>query len=255
LLAFSAAAPYLIYSLISGTFQWRWFGLLGLLASIAASWFIAQPRRAPLFDILFLAFMAGVFLTKILGRIYIDLSPRLPADILGQLMWIRVGVVSVLSFRKLGGIGFGFIPSARDWKVGVQNFLAFLPVGIALGIWLRFAQPRPLAGPWWKVVVIALGTFCAFLWVVALSEEFFFRGVLQQAFAKLTRNRWSGLLLASVAFGLVHLPFRHFPNWQFAILAFAAGLFYGIAYMRARSIRAAMVTHALVVTTWRVFFS
>jgi uncharacterized protein len=58
-----------------------------------------------------------------------------------------------------------------------------------------------------------------------------------------------------VLFGLLHLWFRGFPNWRFGILAAAAGLFYGRAYMTTRSVRAAMVTHALVNTAWRVFFS
>jgi hypothetical protein len=37
------------------------------------------------------------------------------------------------------------------------------------------------------------------------------------------------------------------------VLATFAGLFYGRAFLQARSIRAAMVTHALVVTVWQVF--
>jgi membrane protease YdiL (CAAX protease family) len=52
----------------------------------------------------------------------------------------------------------------------------------------------------------------------------------------------------------VHLWFRTFPNWRLAILAAVAGVFYGAAFNRTKSIRASMVTHALVVTTWRVFF-
>jgi membrane protease YdiL (CAAX protease family) len=64
-----------------------------------------------------------------------------------------------------------------------------------------------------------------------------------------------GLAAASVLFGAVHLTFHAFPNWRFAILAAVAGVFYGRAYMTARSVRAAMVTHALVNTAWRVFFS
>ena len=58
----------------------------------------------------------------------------------------------------------------------------------------------------------------------------------------------------AVIFGLVHLPFRGFPNWTFASLAALAGLFYGRAYIEGRGVRAAMVTHALVNTVWRVLF-
>jgi membrane protease YdiL (CAAX protease family) len=38
-------------------------------------------------------------------------------------------------------------------------------------------------------------------------------------------------------------------------LATLAGIFYGLAFRQARSIRVSMVTHALTVTTWRMFFS
>jgi membrane protease YdiL (CAAX protease family) len=252
-LTVSAVVPYVIYSTWSGTFHWRWLALLLLLATIASSWFIVQPRRSPLIDILFLAVMAAVVLTRVFSRIYVDLHPRVPAAVLGQLMWIRVGILSVLSFRKLGGIGFGFLPTRRDWTIGFQQFAAFIPVGVLLDIWLRFADPALPHGPWWRTMAVMAGTFCGILWVVALGEEFFFRGVLQQALSRMVNSNLAGLALASIAFGLAHLPFRHFPNWRFSILAGAAGLFYGTAYMRANSIRAAMVTHALVVTVWRVF--
>jgi len=53
----------------------------------------------------------------------------------------------------------------------------------------------------------------------------------------------------------VHLWYRPFPNWRIAILAAVAGVFYGLAYRQARSIRASMVTHALTVTAWRLFFT
>jgi membrane protease YdiL (CAAX protease family) len=58
-----------------------------------------------------------------------------------------------------------------------------------------------------------------------------------------------------VVFGLVHLWFREFPNWQFAVIAGVAGVFYGLAYVASGGIRAAMVTHALVVATWRTFLA
>jgi len=102
--------------------------------------------------------------------------------------------------------------------------------------------------------VFAIATFFGVLWVVALSEEFFFRGLLQQWTSKWMSSETAGLIVTSLLFGAVHLWFRPFPNWRLAVLAAIAGVFYGLAFQRARSIRASMVTHALVVTTWRVFF-
>jgi uncharacterized protein len=67
-------------------------------------------------------------------------------------------------------------------------------------------------------------------------------------------NQWLGLAGTSVVFGSVHLWYRGFPNWRFAALATIAGVFYGLAFRQARSIRASMVTHALTVTAWRLLF-
>jgi membrane protease YdiL (CAAX protease family) len=90
------------------------------------------------------------------------------------------------------------------------------------------------------------------MWVVALGEEFLFRGLLQQWTAVWFGNEWLALALASLLFGAVHLWSR---GWQFAFLAAVAGVFYGLAFRQAKSIRASMVTHALTVTTLRLFYS
>ena len=39
-----------------------------------------------------------------------------------------------------------------------------------------------------------------------------------------------------------------------AVLAGVMGVFYGLAYRTGGGVRAAMVAHALVVTTWKTFF-
>ena len=62
----------------------------------------------------------------------------------------------------------------------------------------------------------------------------------------------AGLALASVAFGLVHLPYRGFPNWRFVAMTTLLGLICGLVYRRTQGIRAPMVTHALAATTWQL---
>jgi len=64
-----------------------------------------------------------------------------------------------------------------------------------------------------------------------------------------------GLIVASVLFGAAHLWFRGFPNWKWLAIASVLGWFCGRARNQAGSIRAAMVTHALVITAWRAFFA
>jgi membrane protease YdiL (CAAX protease family) len=91
--------------------------------------------------------------------------------------------------------------------------------------------------------------------VLALGEEFLARGLLQQWISDWTGRPGVGLALASIAFGSSHLWFRDFPNWRWAILTTALGWFCGKAYNEAGGIRAAMVTHALVVTLWQAVLS
>jgi membrane protease YdiL (CAAX protease family) len=109
----------------------------------------------------------------------------------------------------------------------------------------HFTSPAPL----WKIA----GTFLAFFWVVVLSEEFLVRGVLQGWMEEWTRSQQAGLLLTSILFGLAHLFYRDFPNWRWALIAATLGWFCGHARNQAGSIRASVVTHTLVITTWRAF--
>ncbi len=251
----STLPPYLVYALGTGTFHWRNFALLAGITTVIAAWYAVETKKHLYGDLLFIALFVAVSLLKVFPRIYVELAPHVTASILGQLMWIRLGILSVLTLRGLGGTGFGFLPTRKDWSIGIQHFILFMPVAVVCGMWLKFMQPHNGFTVWWKGVALFAVTFAGILWVVALWEEFFCRGMLQQILSRHFKSTAVGLIGASVVFGLSHLPFRQFPNWKFAILAALAGLFYGWAYIRAGSVRAAMVTHAFVVATWRVFFA
>lgn len=253
MLTAAAILPYCLATLAFGTFQWRALGWIALLAGASSFWYILLPKK-PAADLLLLVFMAAVWLAALFKQWYICPYPRLNLPVLGQLMWFRTGLFSMLSIRRVRGVGFGFWPKAREWKIGVAYFAAFVPVAAVLSHFIGFARLRwPPAG-WEKTSLVAIGTFFGILWVVALAEEFFFRGLLQQWLVSWTRSEAAGLILASLLFGSVHLFYHAFPNWKFAILAAVAGIFYGLAFRQARSIRASMVAHAFVVTAWKVFF-
>jgi membrane protease YdiL (CAAX protease family) len=256
LLSASGLLPYLMVSLRTGSFGAIHFLELAAAVLIATFLYVWIPRGL-LADLVFLAFMAAVYLNRPFDRVYGTPAPHVALGILGQLMWIRLGLMAVLSLRQplLDDARLGFLPSLQDWRVGVQHYFYFLPVGAALGYLERFARFHPLPIAWWKFPLLLVATFAAILWVVALAEEFFFRAFLQQVLARRLHSETLGLLAASVLFGLAHLPFRKFPNWRVAIIAAVLGLFCGLALIKARSVKASMVTHALVVTTWRMFFA
>ena len=250
----AAMAPYALASLVLRCFSWHSLGVIAALAVVAAFWYVVFPHQTAV-DILFLIFMAAVWLARAIPPLYASPMAALPLGLLGQLMWFRTGIFAILSVRRMKNVGFGFWPAAREWKIGALYFVGLAPVAAAAGWALHFARPHLRYPGWERTTLIGLVTFFGILWVVALGEEFFFRGLLQQWIAGWLHSEWGGLLLAALLFGAVHLWYRAFPNWRFAALAGVAGVFYGMAYRQARSIRASMVTHALTVTAWRLFFS
>jgi membrane protease YdiL (CAAX protease family) len=253
-LTIAAVIPYSAASLALGTFHWQSLASIAALAAVAAFWYVCFPHRTPI-DIVFLLVIALVVLLRILPRFYVSPNPKLPLAILGQLMWFRTGLFAMLSVRRAKNIGFGFWPGAREWKIGALYFALLLPVVGALAWITRVARPHLQFSGFERTTILTVATFFGTLWVIALGEEFFFRGLLQQWATAWLKSEWGGLALTSLLFGAAHLWFRDFPNWRFAIVAAVAGAFYGLAFRQANSIRASMVTHALTVTTWRIFFS
>jgi membrane protease YdiL (CAAX protease family) len=256
LLTASAGIPYALASISLHGFSFPALLLLVALAAFPSFWYVVL-KRGPAADCFFLVFMGAAFLSRVFTWIYArpPADPHLQLETLGHLMWIRVGIMAVLSIRGFENIRFGFLPARSDWKIGVKLFLFFLPVAGVLAYALNYPHFHLLAVPWWQYIARIVLTFLGMLWVVALSEEFFFRGFLQQLASRELRSKTAGLVAASALFGLVHLPYRSFPNWRLAILAATLGVFCGIGFMRARSVRASMVTHALAATTFRLFMS
>ncbi|MFN7921915.1 MAG: CPBP family intramembrane glutamic endopeptidase [Bryobacteraceae bacterium] len=241
----AALAPYLVYSLATGVFASKHFLLLLVLCSVLSWWLALIPSL----DLVFMAVVAAVQITVLYRDLYPPPWPDLKVHVLGHLMLFRTAMGTMLEFRG-DGCGFGFFPGREHWKTGLRYFAYLAPAALAVNWAVGFAQPRLVSGFWWK----APGTFVGILWVVALGEEFLFRGTLLPRLAQRIGTTWA-LIASSIAFGSVHLWASAFPNWRFAVVAAVAGMFYGWAYLATGSIRSAMVTHALTVTMWRTFFA
>lgn len=206
--------------------------LLPLMALVAipAFWFVLVPRKLVL-DLTFVFLIAAVWLSDLFPEIY----GTKQFGILGKAMWMRSGILAVLYIAKEKGIGFGFFPTREEWKSGAIHFLYFLPLGLGVAYGMDYLKAPDLR------LLQGLGMFAGTLWFVALGEEFFFRGLIQ---------RWIGLPLASILYGLSHLGFRSFPNWKHVALTIILGVFCGLAFRQTKSVRAAMVTHALANGIW-----
>jgi membrane protease YdiL (CAAX protease family) len=151
--------------------------------------------------------------------------------------------------RRLPGIGFDLRLRPRDLLIGARDWALFAPIGIGLGLalgFLRFHARLPEAGAF---AGTALVTFI----FVAVPEELFFRGLLQNLLeTRLARQH--ALALAAAIFGLSHYVHGAVFNWRYVILAAIAGWFYGRAWRNDRRIAASAVAHTLVDTVWVTWF-
>jgi membrane protease YdiL (CAAX protease family) len=247
----AAVLPYLLCCFGAVQFQWQGLAKLVAVTLAFALWYVVLPAK-PVIDIAFLAFIPVVLLGRYFNSIYIPLyAPLKDIIVLGHIALIEIVVMVLLMVRRVDAAGYGFMPNRTEWRIGALHFVCFVPIGLPLALVLKAVHLAPMA-PFWKIA----GTFFGFLWVLALSEEFFFRGVLQQWIEDWTRSRTGALAITSCLYGLVHIGFGgRFPNWPWVAVASLLGCFCGHARNQAGSIRAGMVTHALVVTTWRAFFA
>ncbi len=253
LLWLSAIAPILLLNLLQGHPPEE-FALLLTATAIVCAWYLVLPKR-PVADLLLMVLLAAFVLSDWFLPLFPspEGAPKLGA--LNKLLWLRLGMGVFLFLRRAEVPGFGLWPNRKDWQEGIRQFVFFLAILLPVGVGFKLLRYQLPKVDGWQLPFLAIGTFLGFYVFVAFCEDFFFRGILQPLLSKELGGRWRGLLIASLCFGAVHLPFRGFPNWRQAAVASVLGLFCGIAFNRAASLRASMITHALVVAVWTIFFA
>lgn len=98
------------------------------------------------------------------------------------------------------------------------------------------------------ISLIPLRTFLFQLFIVALPEEIYFRGFLQERFG----NNIQSVILVSILFSIMHLPQFIMYNDIYAILTVFPSLVMGMLYMWTANIIAPTIFH---VTANMVFLS
>jgi len=144
--------------------------------------------------------------------------------------------------RPLPGIGYTYRLSARAAATAVIVFLVYAVVALPIGFATGFIAWRPEL----DAAHLVGGPLIIYL-VTGVPEEFLFRGLLQNLLTQWLGPRF-GLAIASVVFGLAHLP-----DPRYVLLAAIAGVAYGWVYFRTRRITASAITHALVDAAWGAF--
>jgi len=148
----------------------------------------------------------------------------------------------VLVVRPLPGIGYTYRLSARDVATAVVVFIAYAVVALPIGLATGFIAWRPELD-----ATHLIGRPLVIYFITAVPEEFLFRGLLQNLLTQWLGARF-GLVVASIIFGLAHLP-----DPRYVLLAAIAGVAYGLVYARTQRVTASAITHALVDATWGTF--
>ena len=244
--------PYLLYAGGTGDFRWPAFGKLFALCAVPAGLLALAPPRRPdrlnLQDALVLLWLILPVLFGLVGGIW---SVPENLDFMVRLFLLAVGSWSFLIVRGVEGSGYDFVfsmPLAGDSLLGFAGFAA---VALPLGFALRFIAWNPQ----WRGILPFLQDYATIFLFIALLEELFFRGLLQNLLEGSLGSRYRAQGVAAAIFGLSHIRHAPYPNWRYVALATIAGWFYGTAWRRHRSLMASALTHALVDTAWRTWLT
>ena len=238
--------PYVLISSALGDFRWGWLALYALLP-VAIAVLLSQARsadpdgRGNWRDFLILA---------VLG-LAVDLrwfEPAWPHGLAaaGKMLLLDAGIYGFLGVRQLDGVGFDLRLRWRDVGVGLREFCFYVPIAIPLGLGLGFLHLHMF----WPTPLWAIGAYVFTFLFIAIPEELFFRGWLQNLLERRI-GRTAALLVTAVLFGLAHGNKRTTSfNWRYVLLAALAGIFYGRSWRDERRVGASAVTHATVDTVW-----
>jgi membrane protease YdiL (CAAX protease family) len=242
--------PYILVTLSSGNFSLRWLLLYALLFPAIAA-LLHQARNID-------PAQKGNwrdFLVLITLGLSVDLRWFEPAwpphlSVFNKILLLNAGIYAFLFIRHLDGVGFDLRLRPRDLSIGLREFAFYAPIAIGLGIFLGFLHFHPE----WPSALRAIEAFVFTFFFIAVPEELFFRGWLQNLLERRI-GRHPALATTAVIFGLSHFNKRAPTfNWRYVVLAAIAGIFYGRAWRQDRRVGSSAITHSFVDTLWSVWF-
>ncbi len=241
--------PYVLVATSYGMFRWSWFALY-LLLPVAITWLlyaasVADPEQHG--DWRDFVVLLTLGLAVDLRWFEPAWPPRLA--VFNKMLLLDAGLYGFLAIRRLQGVGFDLRLRVSDLRIGLRELAMYAPVAIVLGLAMGFLHFHAQLPSLSHAVLAWVFTF----FFIAVPEEVFFRGWMQNLLERRVGPRWA-LITTAILFGLSHFNKRaaHF-NWQYVVLAALAGIFYGRAWRQERRVGASAVTHASVDTLWSLW--
>ena len=241
--------PYVLVACSAGIFRFQWLGLYALLPVAIA----ALLRQAAQVDPEQRANWRDFLILGALG-LAVDLrwlEAAWPAhlDIFNKILLLNAGIYGFVLVRQLEGTGFELRLRRKDVGIGLREAAFYIPIALALGLALGFLHPHKV----WPGIWAITGAWFFTFFFVAMPEELFFRGWLQNLLEKRI-GRYGALFVTAGLFGLAHFNKRTTSfNWRYGLLAALAGIFYGRAWRAERRVGASAMTHATIDAIWSLW--
>jgi membrane protease YdiL (CAAX protease family) len=238
--------PYLTFAIPTGRVRWPVAVIIFLLPVVVSKVIESSTTRKLVWqDAFVLGGLSAVYLTRLLECAW----PYAELAVLPKVYIADLALYLYVVVRKLDGIGYSLVPQLNALLIGMREWAYFAPLGIGLGAALRFIQFHARVP---SAVSLVSGVLATFL-LVAVPEEIFFRGILQNLLE--TRlGQTTALVLSAALFGLSHFNKGASFNWRYVILATIAGIFYGRAWRARRQVLASAITHTAVDVIWELWF-
>ncbi|HDN80889.1 MAG TPA: CPBP family intramembrane metalloprotease [Chloroflexi bacterium] len=235
------------------------FALVALVLRLTKGYEVAAvPLKNPLPGLLFLFLCLALhYFTKSWSL------PQIGGSWKGTSLLLKLAFLFLLPALFFRLKEESFLKSSLSPKNLREELKIALVIGAAIIIPTFFLNPAT-----WKPLVSgerpltqALAAFpislLYYFLLAAIPEEFFFRAFLQECGAQFLKSRISGLIIASLIFGFLHIP--GIMRWYGASLFEASarammvqsliGLVFGTIYERTRSVVPLLVLHSFIDAT------
>lgn len=243
--------PYVLVSVDRGAFSSRWLALYALLpVAIAACLRFAGSLRSKGY---WLEFLVLAVLGLSVDLRWFERAWPAHLSVFNKVLLLDAGIYAFLAIRQLDGVGFDLRLRLRDILTGLREFIFFFPIALGLGLALGFLHRHPFGPAIGAVALKFAGAWIFTFFFIAVPEELFFRGWVQNLLERRV-GRGRALIATAILFGLAHFNKRTILfNWRYVLLAAIAGIFYGRAWRSNRRVAASSLTHASVDSVWSLW--